>query len=145
VAVHGHGDMSCSGVFDRVGQCFSGQEVSIGLDGLGQSVGYGCRDSHRQRRTPGQCIDGRAESSARQDRWVNARRQFAQLLQCGAGLLDRIVEERPVLVGTTNLVPSQLQSEQQSDQPLLDPVVKIARQLMTRRSRTLEDASLGRP
>ena len=53
VAVHRHGDTSCSDLFDRVGQRLSGREIHIGLDGLGQSVGYGCGDSHRERRTPG--------------------------------------------------------------------------------------------
>lgn len=58
---------------------------------------------------------------------MNSRRQFAQLVQCGASFFHRVVQERPVLRGATNLFTSQLQSELQRDEPLLYPVVKIAR------------------
>ena len=73
-----------------------------------------------------------------------ASREFAQLVERGPGMFNGIVEQHPVLAGALYLLACQLQSEQHRDQPLLGPVVKIARQLMTRRGSALQDPSLGR-
>ena len=77
---------------------------------------------------------------------MDARRQLAQLVDRQARIDERLVERRQGGVGVALPLPARdLEAEQERDEPLLRPVVQVARQAAALGVAGLDDAGARRP
>ena len=116
-----------AGVLRHVGQALGDDEVGRGLDGRGKPAVEREAQLDRDGGARGEALQGRVEAPLGEHRGVDPGREVAQLVDGGAGLLDRPVEE---LAGGAGLrVPAlarELEVDQERDEPLLGTVVQVA-------------------
>lgn len=78
-------DVLRDGVFGRVGQGLADREVGGGLDRGGEPAGQPGLDPDVQEAVERQCPHRVAQATVREDRWVDAMHQVAEVLQRAFG------------------------------------------------------------
>lgn len=140
VMVGTHHEPSCSGVFVTVRQPFGDDVVGRGLKLLGQSRPNVDAQVDGHGRAYGQRFESLGQPAFGQHCWVESVGELADLLQAGGELVDRYVDQRRALLGG---LPDSTEREEDSGEPLLGTVVKVALDALTLGVGDLEEPRAG--